>query len=276
MIHELGDEEEDGRFARDAFTAAVARTTPRLGFGAEDLVHGGRARVRRRRWSAAAGGAAVAAAVGVGLGTGAAGFGGAAATAGAAAGTPAQRAAADSKVGYQAMEKLLKDLGQGSHITLDEPLTPESFLRPSMCNGQTGGFGYMITGSWTVDGKPPGPKDPHVTVMISFGNAKNDQSTSAKTKVTLPDHSVLAGVTNDDPVGPSATALRTLPDGRSLLIFVLDDASPIGHEPRPDKLVVPFPFTGEQLAQAAGDMSLTFPFAQGYEPTEACPGPGAR
>lgn len=283
MIHELGDDEEDGRFARDAFTAAVAETTPRLGFGVEDLVRGGRARVWRRRWSAAAGGVAVAAAVGVGLGAGAAGFGGSpAVTTRDASGTPAQRAAADSKLGYQAMEKLLKDLGQGSHITLDEPLTPESFLRPSMCDGQTGGLGYIITGSWTVDGKAPGATDPHVTVMISFANAKNGQSAPASgvdgwgaaTTVTLPDHSVLTSVANHRSDGQSAAAVRTLPDGRSLLLFVLDDASPVVHEPRPAQQVVPFPFTGQQLAQAAGDMSLTFPFAHGYQPAEVCPGPG--
>ena len=285
MIDELRDDEEDGRFARDAFTAAVADTTPRLGFGAEDLVHGGRARVRRRRWSAAAGGVAVITAVGVGLGTGAAGFGGmSAGPTGAASGTPAQRAAADSKLGYQAMEKLLKDLGQSSHITLDEPLAPESFLRPSMCNGQTGGFGYITTGSWTVDGKAPGAMDPHVTFMISFANAKNGQSApgsgvngwGATTTVTLPDHSVLTSVANHSSDGQSATAVRILPDGRSLLVFVLDDASPVVHEPRPAQQVVPFPFTAQQLAQAAGDMTLTFPFAHGYEPTEMCPGPTAR
>jgi hypothetical protein len=284
MIHELRDDEEDGRFARNAFTAAVADTTPRLGFGVEDLVHGGRARVRRRRWSAAAGGVAVAAAVSVGLATGAAGFGASAVTAGDASGTPAQQAAADSKLGYQAMEKLLKDLGQGPHITLDEPLTPESFLRPSMCNGQNGAFGYIITGSWTADGKVPGATDPHVTVMISFGNAKYSQSAPGSggngwgpaTTVTLPDHSVLTSVANHSSDGQSATAVRTLSDGRSLLVFVLDEANPAVHEPRPAQQVVPFPFTGQQLAQAAGDMSLTFPFAHGYEPTEACPGPAAR
>lgn len=285
MIHELGGDEEDGRFAREAFTVAVAETTPQLGFGAEDLVHGGRARVRRRRWSAAAGGVAVITAVGVGLGTGAAGFGGlSAGPTGAVSGTPAQRAAADSKLGYQAMEKLLKDLGQGSHITLDEPLTPETFLRPSMCNGQTGAFGYIVTGRWTVGGNAPGATDPNVTVMISFGNAKYDQSSPASgvngwgpvTKVTLPDHSVLASAENHSSDGQSVSAVRTLPDGRSLIIFVLDDASPVVHEPRPAQQVVPFPFTGQQLARAAGDMSLTFPFAHGYEPAEVCPGPAAR
>lgn len=279
MIHELRDEEEDGRFALDTFTTAVAETAPRLGFGVEDLVRGGRARVRRRRWSAAAGGMAVAAAVGVGLGTGAAGFGGTpAATTG--AGTPAQRAATDSKLGYQAMEKLLEDLGQRPHITLNEPLTPESFLRPSMCNGQTGAFGYIVTGHWTADGKPPGATDPNVTVMISFGNAKYDQPAPASgvngwgpvTKVTLPDHSVLASAENHRSDGQSVSAVRTLPDGRSLIIFVLDDASPVVHEPRPAQQVAPFPFTAQQLARAAGDMSLTFPFAHGYEPAEACPG----
>jgi hypothetical protein len=283
MIHELRDDEEDGRFARDAFTAAVADTTPRLGFGAEDLVRGGRARVRRRRWSAAAGGVAVITAVGVGLGAGAAGFGGTAADE-AASGTPAQRAAADSKLGYQAMEKLLKDLGQGSHITLDEPLAPDSFIRSSMCNGQTGAFGYIITGSWTADGKAPGATDPHVSVMISFGNAKDDQPGPGSgvndgrlpAKVTLPDRSVLVSATDDSPSGHSASAVRTLTDGRSLLIFVLDEANPAVHEPRPTQQVVPFPFTGQQLAQAAGDMSLTFPFAHGYEPTRTCPGLTAR
>jgi hypothetical protein len=96
------------------------------------------------------------------------------------------------------------------------------------------------------------------------------------TTVTLPDHSVLSSATNDNPAGQSASASRTLPDGRSLLIFVLDAANPDVHAPRPDRPVVPFPFTGKQLAQAAGDMSLTFPFAHGYEPAEACPGPTAR
>ena len=70
--------------------------------------------------------------------------------------------------------------------------------------------------------------------------------------------------------------MRTLPDGRTLLVSVLDAVNPAEHEPRPDKPVVPFPFTARQLAQAAGDMSLTFPFAHGYEPTEVCPGPGSQ
>jgi hypothetical protein len=286
MNEEVRGFEEDGGFARDAFAVTVAATTPRLGFGAEDLVLGGRARVRRRRWSTAAGGVAVVAAVGVGLGTGAAGFGGASPKPSEAVSqTPAQQAAADSKLGYQGMVKVLKDLdGSGTHITLEEPLTPVSFVHSSMCNGATGAFGYIVAGNWTADGKPAGATTPHVTVMIQFGNRKNHQSSPVEgvngwgptTTVTLPDHSVLATTVNGSSDGQSASALRTLPDGRSLLIFVLDAANPLFHEPRPDKQVTPFPFTKQQLAQAAGDMSLTFPFANGYEPAQECPGPSGR
>jgi hypothetical protein len=269
------DHEEDGGFARDAFAVAAAATTPRLGFGAEDVVLGGRVRVRRRRWTAAVG-VAVLAAAGVGFGTGAAGFGGATpATSKAVSKTPAQRAADDGRLAYQAITKVLKGLDpSGSHITVNEPLTPDAFAHPGMCNGTTGGFGYVISGDWTADGKVPTATTPHVSVLIEFGNPKEDARGSAtETKVTLSDHSVLAGDANGSADGQSVTAVRTLPDGRNLLVFVLDAANPAADEPRPDHQVVPFPFTRRQLEQVAGDLSLKFPFADGYEPTAACPAP---
>jgi hypothetical protein len=285
VIEDVREYEEDSGFARQAFAVAVAETTPRLGFGAEDLVLGGRARVRRRRWTATAGGMAVVAAVGVGFGTGAAGFGASPKPAQALSGTPAQQAAADGKLAYQDMVKVLKDLDpSGKHISLDEPLTPGAFTRPGMCNGQTGAFGYIITGNWTADGKPPAATAPQVNIMIQFGNPKADVVAPAQgvngwgpsTTQTLSDHSVLAAAANGSADGKSATTVRTLPDGRSLVIFVLDAANPIVHAPRPDKQVTPFPFTQQQLARAAGNLSLTFPFAHGYEPAEACPGPAAK
>jgi hypothetical protein len=264
------EREEDGGFAREAFAVAVAATTPRLGFGAEDVVLGCRVRVRRRRWTAAAGVAAVAA-VGVGFGTGAAGFGRATPGTSAASRTPAQRAADDGRLAYQAITKVLKGLDpSGTHITLNEPVTPDAFTRPGMCNGSAGGFAYIITGDWTADGKPPTPTTPQVSVMIQFGNPKVGIGTPT-TRVTLPDHSVVASDAKDSADGKSATAVRTLPDGRTLLVFVLDGASPVVHEPRPDHQVVPFPFTRQELAQVAGDLSLKFPFANGYEPMAPCP-----
>lgn len=261
----MGDDE----FARDILTRAAggeSGTARVLGFSVDDVVHGGRSRLRRRRWKATAGGVAVVAAVGVGAGV--TGFTGGWGTSEGGVGpgaTPAQRAAADGKTAYQAMVKVFKRLDpSGKHLTLAEPISAEGFRHPSSCQANSGAFSYIADGDWTADGRPATDTSPHLTVMVEFGDAKYTVR-GPYDKTPLPDHSLMATETYDS---RGISASRTLPDGRSLQISVMDAAAD-PNSPKPDP-VKPFPFTEQQLAAVVSDLSLKFPFADGYEPSGGC------
>ncbi|NUP53722.1 MAG: hypothetical protein HOW97_41330, partial [Catenulispora sp.] len=223
------------------------------------------------RLTAAVGGVAVVAAVGVGAGVtgfvdgrwGTSGGGGAVGP----GSTQAQRSAADGKLAYQAMAKVLRKLDPtGKHIVLAYAVSATEYMRPSSCSANSGGYSYLADGDWTADGKPATATSPHLTVMIELSNAKMPVK-GPRPKVQLSDRSLVVGYGD----GPSMGASRVLPDGRSLQIFVTDASASVD-EPKPAEAVAPFPFTAQQLTAVVSDMSLKFPFADGYEPPFPCPG----
>lgn len=266
-------ETKDAEFAREVLARTVDAGAPRaLGFGADDVVRGGRSRLRRRRLTAAVSGVAVIAAVGVGAGVtgfadgrwGSSGGGG-----GAGPGaTGAQRSAADGKLAYQAAVKVLKNLDpSGKHIVLADPAPAAGYPHPSSCSTSTGGFSYQVDADWTADGKPATDTSPHLSVMIELSDAKMPVD-GPRPKDRLPDHSLVAGYVNG--LGLSMGASRILPDGRSLQVFVMDASANVD-DPKPAAAITPFPYTAQQLTEVVSDLSLKLPFADGYEPPAGCP-----
>lgn len=267
---------EDGGFAHEAMARVVATSPPVPGLGIDDLVRASRSRVRRRRWSAAVGGVAVVTAIGVG----AAGF----ASRGpapdlAATGTPAQRAAANGELVYQAAVKLVGDLDpQRTHIAMLNPLDAGSNVLD--CFTPSNSFAYAGSAVWNA--QKPGEWDsnqaPHVNIEILFRDSRPGgpppRPLSGKpgwgpvTKTTLADGSVVESAQSalSTPGQEAISVWRTLPDGR----WVEIDVSNTDVTGQSSMALEPFPLTEQQVADAVGDLSLKLPFAYGYEPRDHC------
>lgn len=300
---ESGENEENAAETRAWFAQSVGQARPRLGFTAEDLVLGGRRKVRRRRVAGALASTASVAAVAVAVTAFSGGGGGSQVVAGTGStptavssspstpgspsspGTPqAAKLLSDQKTAYAVLSKLFGELDPGGkHLTTQSPLavTNMGFL----CSGKTHlQISYSGSEEWTVDGRPAVPRKNddttpmiEVTVMVTAAGYQQNvfgewggfqENWGPIARNTLPDGSQLQTGTAGG--GHAVQAVRTLPDGRQLVVSAVDGSV---HGVGLNKAVRPtdpFPYTADQLGQIVAGSSLPLPFANGALPNPDC------
>ena len=269
--------EETGAEAREVFARTVTGTEDRrqLAFTAEDLVLGGRRRVRRRRVGAALAGTASVAAVAV---TATAfNVGGVVAP-----GSGSNHALRDAERANAVIAKVFSDLDPGGHhLTMPVPKRSVDFFR------QTSGYycdspvpdspTYSYSETWTADGKAAFPRydgntTPWIEIRVTIappGGLHEEFWSSAgwgpTLQATLTDGSTVTMSSASS--GHALEATRTFSDKRQILVTVLDGSSRQLIEAMPvAQPTEPFPFTEQQLGQIVGGISLPLPFADGLPP----------
>lgn len=278
--------EETGAEARELFARTVtgAEDRPRLAFTAEDLVLGGRRRVRRRRVGAALAGTASVAAVAVAAT--AFGVGGAAGPA-----SDSDPALRDAKLASAAFGELFSELDPGGHhlATIGQKPDADFFLKfgGSQCDVTAHVIeSYGFEEAWTAGGEAVGPRNssdtsPWVHVVVSIlapGGQEGRFPTSVgwepNAKATLSDGSVVQ--TASAAGGHELKAVRTLSDQRKIVVMIEDASVEVPPSGAPSiRPTEPFPYTAQQLGGIVGGLSLPLPFAAGYRPQGQC-GAGAQ
>ncbi|WP_194916344.1 hypothetical protein [Catenulispora rubra] len=273
--------EENGAEARELFARTVpgAEDRRRLAFTAEDLVLGGRRRVRRRRAGAALAGTASLAAVAVAVT--AFNVGGVVSP-----GSDSSPALRDAKRANAVIAKLYSELDPGGHhLTMPSPdRSVDFFLKTggaNSCDAQSQTPpSYNYTETWTADGKAAFPRNDgnttpwiqiSVTIRAPGGQAGQFRSSSGwgpKVQATLTDGSTVA--TSSASSGHALEATRTFSDNRQVIVTVFDGSSQQRIESTPvAQPTEPFPYTEQQLGRIVGGLGLPLPFADGYRPCGA-------
>ncbi|MBS2536275.1 hypothetical protein KGQ20_26270 [Catenulispora sp. NF23] len=288
--------EEHAAQTRAWLAQSVGETRPRLGFTAEDLVLGGRRKVRRRRVAAALASTASVAAVAVAV-TAFAGGGGSQVVAGTGATPTAVSGSSSSpttaqgsksrsdQAAYAVLAKLFGELDPGGkHLTSTQPPLSVTNMGGSCDTESQLEDGYSFTEQWTVDGRPAIPRKNNdstpvvqVTVLVTAASQQQDmfgvwggvqESWGPIAKTTLPDGSVLQTGTAAN--GHYVQAVRTLTDGRRIIAYAIDGSVRGVGADKTVRPTDPFPYTADQLGQIVAGSSLPLPFANGYQPPMDC------
>jgi hypothetical protein len=297
MENDFGAGDGAGEQAHDLFARVIRGTTPRTGFNADAIATAGRHRVLRNRIAGSAGG--VAGVVAIALAVSAVTSGGATARPGVAASpttavvTPGPGRTSwgmitgappgstqDMSAVLTTLTDLEKDLDPtGRHVNV----IPSSY--PGKVDSTGKRDAYMGLMAWTGDGNLPPQQapvgsPPYVFITVTFLAADDTNPTNqfsvvqaepgepasgtpwgTHTVTHLPDHSTVDVATTDGGPAKEIMVQRTLPDGRMLVIWAADGQE---LDQATGKNVVvpirPFPYTEQQLAAAAGDPALKFPF----------------
>jgi len=278
---------ESGAEAREVFARTVtgAGDRPRLGFTAEDLVLGGRRRVRRRRVGAALAGTASVAAVAVAAT--AIGVGRAASPA-----SDSSPAARDAKLANAAIGKIYDELDPwGNHLNAGGKKRDVDYFLQSG-GGQCDAAAHVLDAygfeeAWTADGKGVGPRNGsdtspwvHVTVLIAASSGQVGQFLPGAgwgpvSKQTMADDGSVVQMASAAG-GHEVKAVRTFTDQRQVIVMAEDESvvTPPAGAPAA-KPTEPFPFTADKLGAVVAGLSQPLPFADGYRPQGPC-GAGGR
>lgn len=293
--------DDDGSQARELFARTAVQAHPRLAFTAEDLVAGGRRRVRRRRMAAIVGSTASVAVVAVA--TAAFAGGGGSGTAAVPVASPvtrsprpaltttstakqpltdAERTLAERKLAAAVFAEVAGKLDPGGkHLaSTGAPAGKEGAFAPNtgVCTEKTKlQVSYGVIMDWTATGQNPFPRpadatSPYVdvTVEVFVPGTNVDQFGAGEdwgplTRTSLPDHSVVQ--TGTTAGGHRVQAVRTMGNGQQILVRALDGSTAPDDKTQPTN---PFPFTAAQLGAIVGGVSLPLPFADGFQPHTSC------